>query len=103
LDAIRRLEKFVVDGLAWDSIPPTSVRTCDGRRPGLAQHTREYVESWDKKKERIVLSMMSFVGSSPENIVSFWFNPALLESYTSAVRKMSEAVGGGRPIRWLAG
>lgn len=80
LDVLRRLEKFVVDGLDWDSIPP-HLRNSLRNEQGLdwTSTAEEYSESWDKKRQRIALSLMSFITSSPDRIVSFWFNPGLLE------------------------
>jgi signal transduction histidine kinase len=80
LDVIRRLERFVVDGLSWDSIPDSlrdSVRTEEGL--DWTNTAEEYSESRDKKRRRIALSIMGFVGSNPEKTVSFWFNPSLLQ------------------------
>jgi signal transduction histidine kinase len=80
LDVVRRLEKFVVDGLDWDSIPArlrNSVRAEEGM--DWNDTPEEYVESSEKKRQRIALSIMSFIGSSPDTIINFWFNPSLLE------------------------
>jgi signal transduction histidine kinase len=80
LDVVRRLEKFVVDGLNWDSIPNhlrDTVRADNGL--DWKKTNEEYMESWEKKKQRIALSIMTFIGSSPERIINFWFNPSLLE------------------------
>jgi signal transduction histidine kinase len=80
LDVVRRLERFVVDGLSWDSIPDKlrdSVKLDEGL--DWQQTSEEYVESWDKKRRRIALSIMTFIGSNPDRIISFWFNPSLLQ------------------------
>jgi signal transduction histidine kinase len=80
LDVIRKLEKFVVDGLAWDSVP-TSLRQELSVNEGLdwKDTVEQYSESWERKKQRIALSIMTLIGSSPDRIIKFWFNPALLE------------------------
>lgn len=80
LDVIRRLEKFVVEGLNWDSIP-TQLREKVMADSGLdwKNTNEEYVESWDKKKQRIALSILTFIAPAPEKIETFWFNPSLLE------------------------
>jgi signal transduction histidine kinase len=80
LEVIKRLEKFVVDGLDWDSIPD-DLRTQMRAEEGLdwKKTTEEYRESWDRKRQRIALSIMTLIGSSPDRMVRFWFNPALLE------------------------
>lgn len=81
MDALKRLERFVVDGLDWDSVPANLRQELAGRE-GLdwEQTSESYTESWDKKRRRIALSMLALIGAAPDRIVRFWFNPALLES-----------------------
>lgn len=80
VDVIRKLEKFVVDGLDWDSVPINLRQDLSGNE-GLdwKDTVEQYSESWERKKQRIALSIMTLIGSSPERIVKFWFNPSLLE------------------------
>ena len=102
LETIKRLEKFVVEGLDWDSIPRT-LRDEMRAEEGLdwEQTVEQYTESWDKKKQRIALSIMEFIGSNPERIIQFWFNPRLLEGVaeqrTAEVLMLLEEVEGYRP------
>ncbi|MCR4302831.1 MAG: ATP-binding protein [Gallionella sp.] len=79
-DALRRLERFVVDGLNWDSVPD-SFRHTIAKSEGLdwKETHEQYSESRERKNQRIALSIMTLVGATPENTISFWFNPALLE------------------------
>ena len=80
LDVIRKLEKFVVEGLDWDSVPQTLRQDLIGNEGLDWKNTVEqYSESWERKKQRIALSIMTLIGSSPERIIKFWFNPSLLE------------------------
>jgi len=80
LGALRRLERFVVDGLNWDSVPE-ALRPILKKSEGLdwKNTTEQYAESRERKNQRIALSIMTLVGASPESTISFWFNPALLE------------------------
>lgn len=80
LDTLRKLEKFVVDGLDWDSVPQT-LRQELANNEGLdwKNTAEQYVESWERKQQRIVLSITTLIGSSPDRIIKFWFNPILLE------------------------
>lgn len=80
LDVLRKLEKFVVDGLDWDSVP-NSLRDELRKSDGLdwKETSEQYVESREKKNQRIALSIMTLIGANPKQIVSFWFNPSLLE------------------------
>lgn len=79
-EVLRKLERFVVDGLAWDSISESarlSVRNEDGLD---WRSTREdYSESSSKKRRRVASMMMGILGTSPDKAVRFWFNPSLLE------------------------
>ncbi len=77
---LRKLERFVVEGLQWD-IVPNSLRQELSNNEGLDWDNtlEQYTESWERKKQRIALSIMTLVGSAPDRIISFWFNPALLE------------------------
>jgi len=81
IDTLRKLERFVVDGLDWDSVP-SSLREELRRSDGLDwDDTPEvYIESRDRKQQRIALSIMSLIGSDPSRTISYWFNPALLEA-----------------------
>lgn len=80
MEAIRRLEKFVVDGLDWDSIPQ-HLRTQLRAEEGLdwKETPEEYSETWEKKRQRVALAMLTFLGSSQDKIKNFWFSPSLLE------------------------
>lgn len=80
LDVLRKLERFVVEGLQWDSVP-FQLREELRNNEGLDwdNTSEQYSESWERKKQRIALSIMTLIGSSPDRIISFWFNPALLE------------------------
>lgn len=80
LDVVRKLEKFVVEGLDWDSVPGALRQELSGSE-GLdwKKTVEQYSESWERKKQRIALSIMTLIGSSPDRIIKFWFNPSLLE------------------------
>ncbi len=80
LDVLRKLERFVVEGLQWDSVS-FAIRQELSKIDGLDwdKTLEQYSESWERKKQRIALSIMTLIGSSPDRIVSFWFNPSLLE------------------------
>ncbi len=81
LDVLRKLEKFVVEGLGWDSVPD-SIRNELRNSEGLNwdDTSEKYNESWDKKRKRISTSILSLIGLSKDRVKKFWFNPALLET-----------------------
>lgn len=81
LDVLRKLERFVVDGLDWDSVPSNLRDDLRGNNGLDWQETSEtYAESWERKQQRIALSIMALIGGHPTRTISFWFNPMLLES-----------------------
>jgi signal transduction histidine kinase len=102
LDVLRKLERFVVDGLEWDSIPD-SLRSLVRKEEGLDwnETTEQYVQSRERKNQRIALSILTLVGASPEQTISFWFNPALLEEVyqtrTEEVKSMLAEIEGIDP------
>jgi len=102
LDALRKLERFVVDGLDWDSVPQ-SLREELRRSDGLDwNNTPEvYSESRERKQQRIALSIMSLMGSDPSRTISYWFNPALLEAVyetrSEEVRQLLAQIEGSSP------
>lgn len=80
LDVLRKLEKFVVEGLQWDSVPKLlrqELINSDGLE--WDQAPEQYQESWERKKQRIALSILPLIGSSPDKTIHFGFNPALLD------------------------
>jgi signal transduction histidine kinase len=80
LDVLRKLERFVVEGLEWDTVPRQlrqELKNSDGL--DWKNTPEQYTETWERKKQRIALSIMTLIGTSPEKTIKFWFNPALLE------------------------
>lgn len=80
LEVLRRLERFVVDGLDWDSVPKhlrDQLKSSEGH--DWTKTSETYSESWERKQQRIALSIMTLIGSTPARTISFWFNPSLLE------------------------
>lgn len=101
-EVLRKLERFVVDGLDWDSVP-TNLREELRKSEGLDwEDTSEtYAESWERKQQRIALSIMALIGGNPARTISFWFNPALLEgiyeSKSEEVRQLLAEIEGSDP------
>ena len=88
IDIIRKLERFVVEGLQWDSVPNVlRQELIESEGLDWDETSERYTESWERKKQRIVLSIMTLIGSSPERIIKFWFNPALLEGVYDSRRE----------------
>lgn len=95
LAILRQLEKFVVDGLGWDSMP-ASLRDFGRNEEGLDWKvtSEEYAESWDRKRQRIALTIMPLIGTSREEVISLWFNPSLLEGLAEQrAEEMRDLIG----------
>ena len=76
----KRLEKFVVDGLNWDSVPiEIRKELVNESKLDWEQTAENYSESWDRKRTRISLSILSLIGGSKKDIQHLWFNHLLLE------------------------
>lgn len=83
VSVLARLERFVVDGLNWDSVPDhirkklrSDVIPGDDGMP-----EREiYDESTDLKHRRIALDVIKLVGASPANTKEFEFSPEILDA-----------------------
>ncbi|ATG79442.1 sensor histidine kinase [Pseudoalteromonas sp. 1_2015MBL_MicDiv] len=76
-ETLRRLEKFVVEGLSWDSVPEEIRKTIKDNLDW--DKTREqYSESNEKKKRRFSLGILSLIGLSKKNLSKFWFNTEYL-------------------------
>lgn len=81
--ALTRLERFVVDGLDWDSVPEhLRKRLNSGDLPGetdMPQH-EVYDESNDRKRRRIALDVLRIVGASPATTKELEINPEILDA-----------------------
>lgn len=76
---LKRLEKFVIDGLAWDSVPE-SIRYEIQRNENLDwNNTNEvYSESGEKKSRRVSLTVLNLIGIKKKELREFWINTELL-------------------------
>lgn len=82
-DAVSRLERFVVDGLSWDSVP-LDVKRKLAAEPDLdwTETAEQLEESWERKKHRIGPALLTLIGLSAKRIQKMWFNVNLLEGLT---------------------
>ncbi|EJG0973056.1 hypothetical protein HJ091_16070 [Vibrio parahaemolyticus] len=90
---LRKLERFVSEGLLWDSVPE-GVRNEISRSDSLDWNdTKEkYIESEEKKKRRISLSIMSLIGISKKNLIKFWVNSDLLSELADEKREETKNI-----------
>ena len=77
--SLRRLEKFVVEGLDWDSVPK-NIREEIQRNDNLDWNkTNEvYVQSGEKKSKRVSLTVLNLIGIKKKELREFWINTELL-------------------------
>lgn len=94
---LKRLERFVVDGLKWDSVPDEMRRALEeGVFPRSAgkQTVENYLESKDKKTRRVALDFLRILGANPATTLELTVDPALLDTLASEreeeVRSMLE-------------
>lgn len=81
--ALRRLERFVVDGLNWDSVPEVERRALEaghlpgdkGRAPGEI-----YEESAEKKQRYVSLNLLKLIGASAATTVELDVDTKLVET-----------------------
>ncbi|WP_288410537.1 ATP-binding protein [uncultured Herbaspirillum sp.] len=79
-DVLQKLEGFVVDGLGWDSVPESLKRQIrSDAELDWKSTAEEYVESWDKKRQRIAFAILDLMGAKKDSVTRFWFDPALLD------------------------
>jgi hypothetical protein len=79
-DVLRRIERFVVQGLDWDSVPLEDRKSLDSDI-GLDwdETSEKYNETWDIKKKRISTTIMTLIGLSKGKVKNFWFNTKLMD------------------------
>jgi signal transduction histidine kinase/anti-sigma regulatory factor (Ser/Thr protein kinase) len=81
--ALTRLERFVVDGLKWDSVPQSvRLRLQAGAVPGEADMPsgEVYDESVDLKRRRIALDVLRIVGAAPSTTKELEIDPEILDA-----------------------
>ena len=92
---LRRLEKYVVDGLNWDSIPDEDKnkiaeiekKIISGE---LKEENLKYQEDEQTKKRRTYESIHSILNASPKKVVELYINKNLIESKITEEKKLSE-------------
>lgn len=81
--AFTRLERFVVDGLKWDSVPDYVRRSLQaGRMPGEADMPdgEVYDESQELKRRRIAMDVLRIVGAAPSTTKQLEIDSEILEA-----------------------
>lgn len=79
MQSLRRLEKFVVEGLDWDSVPKNIQKEIQHNENLDWNNTNEvYVQSGEKKSRRVSLTILNLIGIKKKELKQLWINSELL-------------------------
>lgn len=92
---LRRLERYVVDGLNWDSIPEEDKskipeiekKIISGE---LTENDLDYQEDYATKRRRIYESIHTLISASPKSVIELYINEDLIESKIAEERQLAE-------------
>ncbi|WDF45993.1 sensor histidine kinase [Chryseobacterium sp. KACC 21268] len=92
---LRRLERYVVDGLNWDSIPKEdkdSISLIERKiiSGELTDEELEYREDIKTKKRRVYESIHSIMGAKPETVIEIFINQDLILDKIEEEKEQSE-------------
>lgn len=92
---LRRLEKYVVDGLNWDSIPESDkTRFSEIEKKiisgELSEEDLKYQEDANTKRRRIYESIHSIINASPQKVIELYINENLIESKINEEKELAE-------------
>ncbi len=92
---LRRLERYVVDGLNWDSIPEedkSKIAEIEKKiiRGELSENDLKYQEDSATKRRRIYESIHTLISASPKKVVELYINEDLIESKIAEERRLAE-------------
>lgn len=82
IDTLKRLEKFVVEGLQWDSVPDYILKKVSDKdfQKGLNAKREEYLISQEDKDKSILDSINSIIRTKPEDTIDLFVNTELIAS-----------------------
>ena len=92
---LRRLEKYVVDGLNWDSIPDedkNKVAEIEKKiiSGELEEDDLKYQEDTQTKRRRVYESIHSIISASPKKVIELYVNEKLIEAKILEEKKLAE-------------
>lgn len=92
---LRRLERYVVDGLNWDSIPEedkTKISEIEKKiiSGELSEKDLKYQEDSTTKRRRIYESIHTLINASPKRVVELYINEDLIESKIAEEKQLAE-------------
>lgn len=82
IETLKRLEKFVVDGLQWDRVPDYILEKVSDKdfQKKLSSKNEEYSVSQDEKNQSILNSINSIIRAKPETTIDLFVNSDLIAS-----------------------
>jgi signal transduction histidine kinase len=94
IDTLKRLEKFVVDGLQWDRVPESMLDRIGDKdfQKGLNVKREEYLISQDDKDKSILDSINSIIRTKPEDTIDLFVNTELIASLIKDERGKVEKI-----------
>ncbi len=92
---LRRLERYVVDGLNWDSIPEgDKTRFSEIEKKiisgELSEEDLKYQEDAKTKRRRIYESIHSIINANPQKVIELYINENLIESKIIEEKELAE-------------
>ena len=92
---LRRLERYVVNGLNWDSIPEedrNKIAEIEKKiiTGELTEEKLIFQEDRKTKQRRIYESIHSIIGASPKNVIELYINESLIESKIAEEKAIAE-------------
>ena len=92
---LRRLERYVVDGLNWDSIPDedkNKIAEIEKKiiKGELTEDNLRYQEDNNIKQNRIYESIHSIISAIPKKVVELYINETLIESKIAEEKAIAE-------------
>ena len=92
---LRRLERYIVDGLNWDSIPDedrNKISEIERKiiKGELTEDNLRYQEDNNIKQNRIYESIHSIIGATPKKVVELYINETLIESKIAEEKAIAE-------------
>ncbi len=92
---LRRLERYVVDGLNWDSIPEEDRNKINEIEKKiisgeLTEENLTFQEDETTKKQRIYESIHSIINASPKKVIELYVNESLIEFKINEEKRIAE-------------
>ncbi len=94
IETLKRLEKFVVDGLKWDSVPDFMLEKLTDKnfQKGLNAKKEQYLVSQEEKDKSILNSINSIIRARPEDTIDLYVNAELIASLIKSEKDKTKKI-----------